>query len=540
MNPILHPLAAEGEFALPSRFTYPFLYTPHPLAIKASEELKTYLRGKQEWQEEINRGKMFGVLVVKALPRDPLLPPLKGDDKKSSSSPTGDQAPLGAEGGQKRISPFALPPSSPFGGLRGDRDGFLPLALPQGRGGEKEDLEGLFFSLWAFSGLLDGSNTQEGFVPPLFDLQKSDEYFQQEDAIISQMPEGEEKSNRSRALQLWLFRQFNFLNAHGQSMNLCDIFDKETCRIPPSGAGECCAPKLLQFAYEHHLHPVCMAEFWLGASPKGEIRYDGEYYPACQSKCKPILRHMLQGLEVDEHPLVPMMREKAKEMRIIYDDEYLLAVFKPAGMLAVKGNVDAPSVESVIQETYPDVSGPLIVHRLDMDTSGIMIIAKNKDIHKALQIQFYKHEIRKRYIALLDGIVKDDKGTISLPLSPNALDRPRQMVNHEHGKEAITEYEVLERKDGRTLVAFYPLTGRTHQLRVHAASDEGLGCPIVGDRLYAPTDPSLRSPEGEYPFPLKGARGASTRLMLHAESIDFTHPTTCERIHLEVPAPSFI
>ncbi|MBO4450948.1 MAG: RluA family pseudouridine synthase [Bacteroidaceae bacterium] len=464
INKYLHPLDSfplggiKGE--PPPRFTYPFLYTPHPFAIKASEELKSYLRGKQEWQEEISRGKMFGVLVVNT-------PQLS-----------------------------------------------------------------TFFALWAFSGLLDGSNTQEGFVPPVFDLQKENEYFQQEDAIISRMPDGEEKSNRSRALQMWLFRQFNFLNAHGQSMNLCDIFDKETCRIPPSGAGECCAPKLLQYAYSHHLHPVCMAEFWLGASPKGEIRYDGEYYPACQSKCKPILRHMLKGLDVDEHPLVPMMREKAKEMRVIYDDEYLLAVFKPAGMLAVRGNVDAPSVESVIQETYPDVSGPLIVHRLDMDTSGIMIIAKNKDIHKALQIQFYKHEIRKRYIALLDGIVKDDKGIISLPLSPNALDRPRQMVNHEHGKEAITEYEVLERKNGRTLIAFYPLTGRTHQLRVHAASEEGLGCPIIGDRLYARTTTSQLS--SSCSLPLREGSGVGS-LFLHAESIDFTHPMTSERIHLEVP-----
>ena len=475
INKYLHPLKSSplgGTGRGPLRFTYPFLYTPHPLAIKASEELKAYLRGKQEWQEEISRGKMFGVLVV---------------NNPSPRSPEGE-------------SHKAEPKVSPRG-----------------------DLEGV--ALWAFSGLLDGSNTQEGFVPPVFDLQKENEYFQQEDAIISQMPDGEEKSNRSRALQLWLFRQFNFLNAHGQSMNLCDIFDKETCRIPPSGAGECCAPKLLQFAYQHHLHPVCMAEFWLGASPKGEIRYDGEYYPACQSKCKPILRHMLQGLEVDEHPLLPMMREKAKEMRIIYDDEYLLAVFKPAGMLAVRGNVDAPSVESVIQETYPDVSGPLIVHRLDMDTSGIMIIAKNKDIHKALQIQFYKHEIRKRYIALLDGIVKDDKGTISLPLSPNALDRPRQMVNHEHGKPAITEYEVLERKNGRTLIAFYPLTGRTHQLRVHAASEEGLGCPIIGDRLYA------------HQIPLTANRSTLNErsLFLHAESIDFTHPMTGEHIHLEIP-----
>lgn len=460
----LHPLpspsgeAERGSFTLPPRFTYPFLYTPHPLSIKASEELKAYLRTKDEWKEEIGRGKMFGVLVVKA-------------STLHSSRST-------------------------------------------------------LHALWAFSGLLNGKNTHIGFVPPVFDLQKNDEYFQQEDAIISAMPDGEEKRQRSRALQMWLFRQFNFLNAHRQTMNLCDIFDRETCRIPPSGAGECCAPKLLQYAYEHHLQPVCMAEFWLGDSPKGEIRYDGEYYPACQSKCKPILKHMLQGLEVDEHPLLPMMRAKAKEMRIIYDDDALLAVYKPAGMLAVRGNVDAPSVESVIQETYPDVSGPLIVHRLDMDTSGIMIIAKNKEIHKALQIQFYKHEIRKRYIALLDGIVAQDQGVISLPLSPNAMDRPRQMVNHEHGKEAITEYEVLERKDTCTRIAFYPLTGRTHQLRVHAASSEGLGCPIIGDRLYSRRKDSS---------PLFG-RGWGRSLYLHAEAIDFTHPVTGKRIHLEVPA----
>jgi len=460
------------------KFTYPFLYTPHPLAIKACEELKAYLRTKDEWQEEISRGKMFGVLVV---------------TNPSLISPKGrgyDHAPI-------------TPPREGTG-------------------------EASLSSLWAFSGLLDGKYLHERFVPPVFDVEKVNAYYNKEDAEICRMPDSEEKSNRSRALQMWLFRQFNFLNAHGQTMNLCDIFDRETCRIPPSGAGECCAPKLLQYAYSHHLQPVCMAEFWMGASPKGEIRYEGEYYPACQSKCKPILRHMLQGLDVDEHPLLPMMREKAKEMRIIYDDDALLAVYKPSGMLSVRGNVDAPSVESIIQKTYPDVSGPLIVHRLDMDTSGIMLIAKNKDIHKALQTQFFKHEIQKRYIALLNGIVPDDKGTISLPLSPDHQDRPRQMVNHEYGKPAITDYEVLERRDGRTLIAFYPQTGRTHQLRIHAASPEGLGCPIVGDRLYAPSLSSNLSPL------------TSERLMLHAESIDFTHPITGERIHLKVPAPSFM
>lgn len=458
----LHPLNPEGEVILPPKFTYPFLYTPHPLSMLAVGQLKEYLNQRADWKEEIDKGKMFGILVVRA-------------DRYRS-----------------------LPQSHSF--------------QPQ------------LASLWAFSGLLDGKNQQEGFVPAVFDLQQHGTYFQQEDTIISNMPDSEEKSNRSRALQMWLFRQFHFLNAAGESRNLCDIFEEETCRIPPSGAGECCAPKLLQYAYRHNLHPICMAEFWLGASPKGEMRYDGEYYPACQAKCKPILKHMLKGLEVDEHPLLPMMRKAAHQMQIIHDDEALLAVYKPAGMLAVRGNVDAPSVESLIQEKYPNLSGPLIVHRLDMDTSGIMMIAKNKDIHKALQIQFYKHEIRKRYVAILEGTVMQDKGIIKLPLSPNAQDRPRQMVNHEWGKEAITEFEVLERTGQHTRMAFYPQTGRTHQLRVHAASEEGLGCPILGDRLYSTVANKSHLSD------------ASSRMMLHAESIDFTHPLTGQAVHLEVKA----
>ena len=455
---IVHPLIMEGEYVLPLQFTYPFQYTPHPLAIKAVEELKEYIRSREEWKDEIQRGKMFGVLVVK--------------DNETDTSDTSVSY------------------------------------------------------LTAFSGLLDGRNYHDGFVPPVFDLQQNDEYFQQEDAEISKMSDGEAKSERSRNLQMWLFRQFNFLNARGETRNLCDIFDEETCRIPPSGAGECCAPKLLQYAYLNHLHPVCMAEFWLGESPKGEMRYEGEYYPACQAKCKPILRHMLVGLDVEENPLLPMMRKTAENMRIIYDDEWIIAVDKPAGMLAVKGNVEAPSVESIIQEKYPDVTGPLIVHRLDMDTSGIMVIAKNKDIHKALQIQFYKHEITKKYIAILEGNVLKDEGIISLPLSPNRFARPRQMVNYEHGKEAITRFEVLERTTATTKVAFYPRTGRTHQLRVHSANPEGLNCPIKGDRLYS-----------------KGGMAEhncmtlpTDRMMLHAESIDFVHPVTNIKIHLEVKA----
>ena len=487
---LIHPLTAEGECVLPQQFTYPFEYTPHPLSVAACEELKAYISTREDWKEEVSRGKMFGVLVVTS--KSPLPVPPRGNDEQSS---TINREPL--------------------------TDNRKPSYLI------------------AFSGLLDGKNFHEGFVPPVFDLQQDDEYFQKEDAEISKMPDGKEKSERSRQLQMWLFKQFVFLNAKGEEKDLCEIFDAETCRIPPSGAGECCAPKLLQYAYSHNLQPICMAEFWLGQSPKGEIRYEGEYYPACHAKCKPILKHMLVGLDVEENPLLPMLRATAERMRIIYDDDWIVAVDKPSGMLAVKGNLDVPSVEEKIQEIYPEISGPLIVHRLDMDTSGVMLIAKNKEIHKALQIQFYKHEIRKRYIAILDGIVKSDKGEIILPLSPDRNNRPRQMVNYEHGKESITHYEVISRTDATTRIAFYPLTGRTHQLRVHAAHTNGLGCPIIGDRLYgkSPLPVPPLTDNREPSFPLGGIRrGLDNRLHLHAESIDFIHPITGKKLHLEVKA----
>ena len=457
ISEIFHKLE-RGNIPLPTLFTYPFQYTPHPLSISACDELKEYLRAQNQWNEEIQRGKMFGVLVVKS-----------------------------------------------------DSD------------------ENIYY-LAAFSGLLNKSNTQQGFVPPVYDSFREDGYYITKNNAICEMPEGEEKHNQSRELQQWLFKQYNFLNAKGEEKNLIDIFKHETCRIPPSGAGECCAPKLLQYAYLNHMHPLCMAEFWLGDSPQGEVRYDGEYYPACHAKCKPILRHMLQGLDVEENPLIPRMRMKAEKMKIIYEDDYLIAVNKPEGMLSVKGNVDAPSVEERIQAMYPDITGPLIVHRLDMDTSGIMIIAKNKEIHKALQTQFFKREITKKYVALLEREITNKTGIIDLPLSPNIMDRPRQMVNYEYGKNAITEYEVVEVKDGLTRIHFYPHTGRTHQLRVHAAHQDGLNAPILGDRLYSRTyseshpRQSMSTQLDEY----------DNRMYLHSQSIEFTHPILNKRILLEV------
>ena len=320
-----------------------------------------------------------------------------------------------------------------------------------------------------------------------------------------------ERKQRSAALQQKLFEQFKMLNYRGEVKTLCDIFEQTVHKTPPAGAGECAAPKLLQQAYLHGWKPVAMAEFWWGESPKTEIRHHGHYYPACKGKCEPILGHMLQGLEVDENPILKELQSGKKTLDIIYEDEWLAVVNKPAGMLSVPGKEDVVSVYSMMRERYPDADGPLIVHRLDMSTSGLLVVAKTKQVHQNLQAQFKNRSIGKRYIALLQGSVSQDAGTVELPLCPNPLDRPRQMVHTGYGKPAVTDFEVLERKDNRTRIAFYPCTGRTHQLRVHAAHPLGLHCPIIGDELYG------RKAE---------------RLYLHAEMLEFTHPVTGKRISI--------
>ncbi len=312
-----------------------------------------------------------------------------------------------------------------------------------------------------------------------------------------------ERKVRSAALQQQLFEQFRMLNYRGDVKTLCDIFEQTVHKTPPAGAGECAAPKMLQQAYLHHWKPIAMAEFWWGNSPKNEVRHHGYYYPACKGKCEPILRHMLQGLEVEANPMQQEAERGNEKLNIVYEDQWLLIINKPAGMLSVPGKERQTSIYDLARKAYPEAEGPMIVHRLDMATSGLLIIAKDKKTHQHLQAQFKNRSIRKKYIALLDGIVPEDEGTIELPLCPNPLDRPRQMVDTQYGQPATTYYQVLERTDKYTRIAFYPHTGRTHQLRVHAAHPSGLHCPIIGDELYGKKD---------------------KRLYLHAESIEFTHP----------------
>jgi len=366
--------------------------------------------------------------------------------------------------------------------------------------------------LAAYSGLLAGRNDWDYFVPPVYDAQQYDGHFKTTERMISE--KGGDK-RMSQELQLWLFHQYQLLNARGEKKDLVDIWQAYYNRpkllnkypLPPGGTGDCCAPKLLQYAYQHRLHPVCMAEFWWGASTRTELRQHGNYYPACRGKCKPILTWMLQGLDVDDNP--DMIGHSHQKVETVYEDDWIVVVDKPSGMLSVPGKIEGYSVETAMRKRYPEC---MICHRLDMGTSGLLIIAKTIDIYKPMQEQFVKHEVRKKYLALLEAGChqKGDKGTISLPLRPDPMNRPRQIVDMEHGKRAVTDYEFLSDR----MVALCPQTGRTHQLRIHCAHPEGLHCPIVGDELY-------------------GTK--ADRLMLHAAEISFRHPVTGVQMHFELP-----
>ncbi|WP_018667694.1 RluA family pseudouridine synthase [Bacteroides gallinarum] len=534
---------------LPEKFTFPFCYTPHPLCVSAAEEVQDYLARQDGWQEELAQGKMFGVLVV-----------------ETEKGEIGYLVAFSGILAGKSVHPFFVPPvydlQQPQGFFKAEEEQISHINARIAQLETDAEYTKLLCQLTALQQTA-GEALKEARQQMKAAKEKREERRRQaslpagcritpeeENALIreSQFQKAEykrmerawkariaplqqavsaheaciqalkaERKARSAALQQKLFEQFRMLNYRGEVKTLCDIFGQTVHKTPPAGAGECAAPKLLQQAYLHGWKPVAMAEFWWGASPKTEIRHHGHYYPACKGKCEPILKHMLQGLEVDENPILKELQRTDRKLETVYEDEYLAVVGKPAGMLSVPGKEDAVSVYSLMRRQYPDADSPLIVHRLDMDTSGLLVIAKTKQVHQHLQAQFKNRSIRKRYIALLEGTVVPDKGRIELPLCPNPLDRPRQMVHTGYGKPAITDFEVLERKDNRTRIAFYPRTGRTHQLRVHAAHPLGLHCPIIGDGLY-------------------GKKAG--RLYLHAETLEFIHPVTGEKISI-TQAPDF-
>ena len=372
--------------------------------------------------------------------------------------------------------------------------------------------------LAAYSGLLEGRNDWDFFVPPVYDAQQPDGYFKQKEREIMASVDHKEMS---QALQLWLFRQYKMLNARGEEKDLVEIWQdyhsspriREKYPLPPGGTGDCCAPKLLQYAYQHDLKPVCMAEFWWGPSPKSEVRHHGQFYPACSGKCKPVLAWMLQGLDVDPNPEVQGLLHQ--EPRIVWEDEVMVVVDKPSGMLSLPGKIGDDSVATWALKRWP---GAMLVHRLDMMTSGILLVAKTSDAYHHLQKQFEERTIKKKYLAVVEGVPQQEHGIIDLPLSSDPLNRPYQMVDYAHGKRAITEYRALTRVTKEpsscyTLLALWPHTGRTHQLRMHCAHEQGLSCPIVGDELYGQK---------------------ADRLYLQAQAITFVHPVTGKRMHFEL------
>ena len=549
----------------------PLDYEPDPLCIQACREVQEMLARREDWQEEIARGKMFGVLIVENVKTDA--------DKPERGYQTADsEAP---------------------------KWGYLA----------------------AYSGQIGGRSDWEDFVPAVFDYLQPDGYFKTHEAEIShinksisqlekdermkeartlirqlqeerkrtiaayqeKMKEAKAKRDSRReagnlsaaeeaemiresqfmkaelrrlkkslsektgletefedyhenilrlkqlrkqlsdALQQWLFSQFRMLNQEGESKDLLEIFRDEALKeypqaaiatsriaalkmVPPAGSGECCEPKLLQYAYQHGYKPLQMAMFWWGESPKEEIRHHLQFYPACNGKCKPILHWMLPASTFEPEAINLSIYDKVETL---YEDREIAVIHKPEGLLSVPGKDAAqPSVYALMRRKYPEATGPLIVHRLDMATSGVLLIAKTEFAYHRLQKAFLNHQIQKKYVAIISGKDISEKGIISLPLLPDYLNRPRQIVNHEQGKEAITEYEILERIDGSHLrIALYPKTGRTHQLRVHCAHQEGLNAPILGDPLYG--------------------NEKAARLHLHAEEITFEHPLTGKKITIK-------
>lgn len=526
----IHYLSFDSDgIELPSEFTYPFHYIPHPLTVMAAREVQDYLASRTDWTEELSEGKMFGVLIVQ--------------------TPEGKVGYLAAFSGNlagSNLHSFFVPPVydllQPDGFFRIEEANISAINKRIKELESSRQLTEMRTALAECRARVDrtladakqqmkeakivreqrrsegaGEEEQKAMIRESQfqkaeykrlekrlkeEMQQQAEELENQEQLIRQLKQ--ERKTRSAALQQKLFEQFRMLNAKGEVKDLCELFKDTPQGTPPAGTGECALPKLLQYAYQHRLKPLAMGEFWCGKSPKEEVRHEGHFYPSCKGKCAPILKHMLIGLQVAKNPLAENVH-KNTEPEIVYEDEWLLVVNKPAGMLSVPGKEALNSVYQFLHERYPEATGPMLVHRLDMATSGLLLAAKDKDTHQVLQALFSGRQIKKRYTAILSGTVSSDEGVISLPLCPNLHDRPRQIVSFEHGKPAITRYKVLERKNGKTLIAFYPLTGRTHQLRVHAAHQQGLSCPIVGDELY-------------------GKR--ADRLYLHAAELSFTHPVS--------------
>ena len=565
---------------IPERMNNPLDYEPHPLCIAACKELQAYLAERKDWREEIDKGKMFGVLIVK-----------KNDKEIGYLAAYSGQ--IGGRSDWKGFVPAVFDYLQPDGYFKTHEAKITELnqriahlinnpeiketerILNKLHKVQEHKLNLHKMQITEAKAKRDARRQEASLHPDTKGLTPEEEQAMIKESqflkaelrrfkkLISQKTPLEEmydnyqkglqeikqlRKSDSDELQKWLFSQFKMLNDKGESKDLLEIFKEFNQMVPPAGSGECCEPKLLQYAFEHGLKPLQMAMFWWGESPKEEIRHHLHFYPACNGKCKPILHWMLPADVFEQASADAYIYNKVE---ILYEDQELAVIHKPEGMLSVPGkDAQQPSIYSWARKQFPEATGPLIVHRLDMATSGLMVIAKTEFAYHRLQEQFTSHQVQKRYVAIvcckdkdMAQRIKDATKMISLPLMPDYLDRPRQIVNHEQGKEAITEYEVLGSEERRVKseefnsaanhevqssnlkvqcsnlkvqcirLALYPKTGRTHQLRVHCAHREGLDAPILGDPLYGNVK--------------------ADRLYLHAEAITFKHPLTGKEIHIE-------
>lgn len=584
---------------IPERMNNPLDYEPHPLCIAACKELQAYLAERKDWREEIDKGKMFGVLIVE-----------KNDKEIGYLAAYSGQ--IGGRSDWKGFVPAVFDYLQPDGYFKTHEAKITELnqriahlinnpeiketerILNKLHKVQEHKLNLHKMQITEAKAKRDARRQEASLHPDTKGLTpeekqamiKESQFLKAElrrfKKLISQKTPLEEmydnyqkglqeikqlRKSDSDELQKWLFSQFKILNDKGESKDLLEIFKEFNQMVPPAGSGECCEPKLLQYAFEHGLKPIQMAMFWWGESPKEEIRHHLQFYPACNGKCKPILHWMLpadvfHSSAITTSSLAPSSAvtatDKASDkinlanstyiynkVEILYEDREIAVIHKPEGLLSVPGkDAQQPSIYSWARKQFPEATGPLIVHRLDMATSGLMVIAKTEFAYHRLQEQFTNHQVQKRYVAIVcckdkeiaqriknaakkasqeasNGNTKEttedtsrNRGLISIPLMPDYLDRPRQIVNHEQGREAITEYEVLGSEERNYLrLALYPKTGRTHQLRVHCAHREGLDAPILGDPLYGNVK--------------------ADRLYLHAEAITFKHPLTGKEIHIE-------
>ncbi|MGY3689356.1 pseudouridine synthase [Vibrio coralliilyticus] len=528
-------------YSLPDKFTFPFFYQPHPLCELAAQELQQHLVEQTDWKHDFGidgnqsgTGKMFGVLLVE--------------------SPQGEVGYLSAFSGKiadQNLLPGFVPPvfdmlaeesffraetaeimaaNQKFNQLKNnpriaeltDKISLLNSEYQQQEQLQRETMIAGRAERKAQRKLAESSLAGEALKSRLDELAKQSvaeknvlkylklEWDEKIAVLQRELDElntnlnalKEQRKTLSNTLQNKLFDNYRFLNIRGEEKSLNAIFKPTSAPVPPAGAGECAAPKLLHFAFKHRFKPLALAEFWWGVSPKSEVRQHGKFYPSCHSKCFPILGHMLEGMAVDDNPLEENWAED-KELEILFEDEAMVVVNKPSGLLSVPGKTIKDSAYTRLQQRYPDVEGPFVIHRLDMATSGLLVFALTKRANKSLQKQFISRSVQKRYVALLEGEVNQTSGQIELPMRGDPDDRPRQLVCFEHGKPAETYWELIESRDGRSKLYLYPKTGRTHQLRVHCAHHLGLNLPMVGDGLY-------------------GQR--SDRLHLHAQRLEIEHP----------------